>query len=51
MKDPIPEDLYKILACPLCKSEVKYYNNKKSLICNKCKKIYNIRNGIPVLLP
>ena len=51
MKDPLPEDLYKILACPACKSEVKYSNNKKSLMCDKCKKIYNIRNGIPILLP
>jgi len=51
MKDPIPKKLYEILACPVCKSNIKYNPNKTSLICLKCNKSYEIKNGIPILLP
>ncbi len=50
-KDPIPKDLFNILACPMCKSDVKYINSKKDLECVKCKLKYPIKDGIPVLLP
>ena len=51
MKDLISKDLYKILACPRCKSDIKYNKDKTSLICKKCKKEYPIKEGIPILLP
>jgi uncharacterized protein YbaR (Trm112 family) len=51
MKEPIPKELFKILACPLCKAELKYSKGKKGLVCSKCKKEYPIKEGIPVLLP
>lgn len=50
MQYQISKDLYEILACPACKSDIRYSNDKKSLICDKCKKIYNIKEGIPILL-
>ena len=50
-KDPIPKELFKILACPVCKKDLKYTKNKKGLICVKCKHKYPIKEGIPVLLP
>ena len=50
-KNPIPRHLYNILACPLCKSDIRYSKDKKSLICIKCKTVYPIENGIPNLLP
>jgi len=52
MKDPIPEKLFNILACPICKADLIYNKSKTGLICTKCKKEYLIRkDGIPILLP
>jgi len=51
MKNPIPKDLFDILACPLCRSELRYTKDKKSLVCVKCGKKYPIRQRIPILLP
>ena len=49
--NPIPEDLFKILACPLCKNDLKYNKDKTKLVCSKCKKEYPIKEGVAVLLP
>ena len=51
VKDPIPKDLFAILACPLCKADLRYNKDKTMLICVKCNKKYPIQKGIPVLLP
>ncbi len=50
-KDPIPKELFNILACPLCKTDLKYNKSKTGLICTKCKRNYPIKGGIPILLP
>ena len=47
----IPKELFKILACPVCKSNLKYDKNKTKLICTRCNAIYPIKHGIPILLP
>ena len=49
--EPIPKELFDILACPLCKADLNYNKNKTGLICSKCKAEYPIKEGIPVLLP
>ena len=49
--EPIPKDLFDILACPLCKADLEYTKDKKWLLCSKCGEKYPIREGIPVLLP
>jgi hypothetical protein len=51
MKDPIPREIFDILACPLCRADLSYAKGKKSLVCTKCNKKYPIRGGVPVLLP
>ncbi len=51
MKEPIPKKLLKILACPVCKSGLKYNKEKTKLACTKCKAIYPIKEGIPILIP
>lgn len=43
-----PINIYKILACPPCKSKLKL--SEKYLICNNCGVKYPIIDGIPVLL-
>lgn len=50
-KEPIPKELFDILACPMCKGEVKYNQDKTGLVCIKCRNKYPIKEGIPVLLP
>lgn len=50
-KDPIPKELFDILACPVCKADLSYNKDKTALVCAKCKNTYPIKEGIPVLLP
>lgn len=50
-KEPLPKELYNILACPECKGKVVYDLKKTSLKCSKCKETYPIKNGIPIMLP
>ena len=49
--EPIPKDLFDVLACPLCKSGLEYTKDKKDLICPNCSTKYPIEDGIPVLMP
>ncbi len=44
----IDKELLDILACPLCKTEVKLEEGK--LVCVKCGRRYPIRDGIPIML-
>ena len=49
-KEPIPKDLFAILACPLCNADLEYTKDKKGLVCVKCGEKYPIQKGIPILL-
>ncbi len=51
MKEPIPRELFKILACPVCKSNLRYNKDKTKLICTECNANYPIEGGIPILIP
>ncbi len=49
----ISKDLLDILACPACKTDIQlieYNKDKHGLKCGKCKRIYPIKDGIPVML-
>ena len=46
----IDKELLDILACPACKGDIKYDQENEKLICQKCKRRYPIRDGIPVML-
>lgn len=46
----IDKDLLDILACPLCKADVKLENEKIVCINSKCGLKFPIRDGIPVML-
>jgi uncharacterized protein YbaR (Trm112 family) len=39
-----------ILACPLCKADVKLTADEKGLKCVQCHRVYPIKEGIPVML-
>jgi len=44
----IDRELLKILVCPMCKADVTLKNNK--IVCNKCRRAYPIKEGIPIML-
>jgi len=46
----IDPQLLEILACPLCKTDVKLTSDEKGLKCVKCYRVYPIKEGIPVML-
>jgi len=44
----IDKKLLALLACPACQGDVQLNGDK--IVCTKCKRIYPIIDGIPVLL-
>ncbi|MDO8092395.1 MAG: Trm112 family protein [Candidatus Brocadiales bacterium] len=44
----IDKELLEILACPLCKTDVKLENDK--IVCTSCGRRYPIRDDIPIML-
>lgn len=51
VEEPIPKDLFDILACPLCRGNLEYTDSNKGLVCSNCGAKYPIEDGIPNLLP
>ena len=47
----IPQDLLDILVCPLCKTPVTMLADGSGLKCQTCRRVYPIRDDIPVMLP
>lgn len=46
----ISKDLLEILVCPLCKAPVELKEDQSGLKCVECKRVYPIRDDIPVML-
>ena len=46
----IPQDLLDILVCPVCKKPLLLKENGESLKCNQCRRVYPVRDDIPILL-
>ena len=44
----IDKELLEILACPLCKTDVRLENDK--IVCTNCGRRYPIRDDIPIML-
>ena len=47
---PIPQDLLDILVCPACKAPVKPTPDNSGLKCQACRRVYPVRDEIPVML-
>jgi uncharacterized protein YbaR (Trm112 family) len=47
----VPEELLAILVCPICKTPVRPLPDDSGLKCSSCKRIYPVRDDIPVMLP
>lgn len=46
----IPQELLEILRCPVCKARVHMQPGNSSLKCESCRRVYPIRDDIPVML-
>ncbi|MEP6568384.1 MAG: Trm112 family protein [Acidobacteriota bacterium] len=46
----ISQDLLEILACPACKAKVELKADGSGLKCVGCRRVYPIRDDIPVML-
>ena len=46
----IPERLLAILACPVCKEPVQPLPDNSGFKCEACKRVYPIRDEIPVMM-
>ena len=46
----VSKELLDILVCPLCKAPVKLTADEKGLKCSTCRRVYPIRDDIPVML-
>ena len=47
----ISQELLDILVCPECKTPVKLTPDQSGLKCQTCRRVYPIRDDIPVMLP
>jgi uncharacterized protein len=47
---PVSPELLEILVCPICKADLEVKPNDAGLKCVECKRVYPVRDGIPVML-
>ncbi|RJQ18085.1 MAG: Trm112 family protein [Nitrospiraceae bacterium] len=47
---PLKKELLDILACPQCKGDIRLNETGNGLICDKCRLVYHIKDGIPIML-
>jgi uncharacterized protein len=47
----IPRYALDILVCPVCKTRVELLADESGLKCVSCRRVYPIRDEIPVMLP
>jgi hypothetical protein len=43
-------ELKEVLACPKCKGELEFHEEKSEIHCTACHLVYEIREDIPVML-
>jgi len=47
----ISQDLLDMLVCPICKVPVALLADHSGLRCASCRRVYPVRDDIPVMLP
>jgi uncharacterized protein len=50
MTKSLAPDLLEILVCPACRSQLDYSEARQTLTCTACRRVYPIRDGLPILL-
>ena len=46
----VSQDLLDILVCPSCKAPVRIKADQSGLKCEKCHRVYPIKDDIPIML-
>lgn len=46
----LSQDLLEILVCPVCRKPLAMKDNGQSLKCTACRRVYTVRDEIPILL-
>jgi uncharacterized protein YbaR (Trm112 family) len=46
----IKKELLDVLACPKCKGDIRLNESENGLICENCRLLYHIKDGIPIML-
>jgi uncharacterized protein len=46
----VAPELLEILVCPKCKGDLEYRPDPEALICNACRLVYAVEDGIPIML-
>jgi uncharacterized protein len=46
----VSKELLEILVCPVCKTPVKVTPDQQGLKCSTCRRVYPVRDDIPVML-
>lgn len=47
---PVDAALLAILVCPACKTPVRLVHDNAGLKCDQCRRVYPIKDDIPVML-
>jgi uncharacterized protein len=47
----VDPELLAILACPVCKKKVELTADATGLRCAECRRVYPVRDDIPIMLP
>lgn len=47
---PISTELLELLVCPVCKTPLVLKEDDKGLLCRTCRRVFPIRDDIPVML-
>ena len=46
----VSKELLDILVCPVCRTPVVLTSDEKGLKCSTCRRVYPVRDDIPVML-
>ncbi len=46
----VDPELLEKLCCPACRGEIRQRQEEKGLECDRCGRVYPVRDGIPVML-
>jgi uncharacterized protein len=46
----ISKELLDLIRCPACKAELRFDEPAHTLTCGACRRVYPVRDGIPILL-
>ena len=46
----LAKDLLQMLVCPACKQALEYRQTPESLKCTHCRRVYPVKDDIPIML-